>query len=153
MLRTFEPHFRGADASEIEAFERQYGWKLPADYRSFLLKHNGGSPIPPHACLLKGTDEHVLVDMLFGIGLQERDLDLRTWMISFGAELPPGHLIIGGVGGLLFVLRLGVDQCDVLCWDRMGELDGQAKGASGVWYPIASSFTDFLSSLKPVEEA
>jgi hypothetical protein len=34
------------NAADINDFERLLGAKLPADYRSFLLKHNGGKPHP-----------------------------------------------------------------------------------------------------------
>jgi hypothetical protein len=150
MQRTFEPVFGGVAPSAIDAFERKSGWKLPDDYRQFLLKHNGGRPVPKGACLVKAVTEYVLVDMLFGLN-QRPGLDIQEWLNQFREELPPNCFIIGGVGGLLFVLCLrGVNE-GVLCWDRMGELRKLRDSESGSLYPIAATFTEFISSLEPVE--
>lgn len=151
MVTQFEPIFPSANEDMITAFERKNNWSLPVDYRRFLLSHNGGSPSPPSVCVLKSIKERVLVDMLFGLGHQERDLDIETWMSDFGTELPPGYLIIGNVGGLLFVLCVQGQETGVLCWDRMGELLKSPDSSSGHMYPVASSFSEFLHSLTPME--
>ncbi len=150
MQTRFEPVFGGVAASTIEAFETRNDCTLPDDYRQFLLKHNGGQPVPRGACFIKGVNEYVLVDMLFGLG-QPRGLDIQSWLDQCRDELPPDCLIIGGVGGLLFVLCLRGTNQGVLCWDHMGELRESGDPDSGTLYPIASTFTEFISSLKPMK--
>ncbi|MEJ8553224.1 SMI1/KNR4 family protein [Tepidibacter sp. Z1-5] len=38
----FEYTFKSIEVQDIEAFEKKYGFKLPNDYRQFLLLNNGG---------------------------------------------------------------------------------------------------------------
>ncbi len=151
MVTIFEPKFPGATESSIAVFERDYNLELPKDYRDFVLTHNGGSPSPPSACLPKGMKEPVLVDMLFGLDHQERDLDIRTWMRDLGSGLPPRCVVIGNVGGLLFLLFIDERRAGVFCWDRMGEFEEPGGEQQGQFYPIARTFAEFMDSLKPLE--
>lgn len=43
--------------AELDAIERQLRVQLPADYRTFLLKHNGGTPTPGWFCRDEDTVE------------------------------------------------------------------------------------------------
>lgn len=141
----FEPVLKGTSETALASLETRLHITLPADYRSFLLEHNGGRPVPPSTCMVCDVNEAVLVDMLFGLDNGEPDLDIRTWTERYGPdEVPPGMLVIGVVGDLRFVLGVCSSRPGVYCWDRMGEL-----GVEGTLYPIAATFQEFLASLRP----
>jgi hypothetical protein len=56
------------NAADVDAFEKAHDVKLPAEYRNFLLQHNGGRPEPNHLKLnMGGAPMPVYVDRLFSI--------------------------------------------------------------------------------------
>ncbi|HZZ82737.1 MAG TPA: SMI1/KNR4 family protein [Gemmataceae bacterium] len=73
--------------AQIAEFEAYIGHVLPADYRSFLLKHNGGHPEPDAFLLNAGFGEEESIVMCF-FPMRDRKLgsvavadleELRTW--------------------------------------------------------------------------
>ena len=86
---------RSNDSAEIKAFEKRIGHKLPSDYRSFLLKHNGGHPDPDAFTFDsgRGNEENIVLcffpmrDVKFGdvdvIGLD----GLRKWPVHAWDDL------------------------------------------------------------------
>jgi hypothetical protein len=85
------------DAEQIAAFEKEHDVKLPADYRAFLMQHNGGRPEPNHLKLkTDGGPVPVFVDRLFSIGVQG-DNDLGNAIDQHRAKNRPAHLAPIGV--------------------------------------------------------
>jgi len=134
--------FEQADSQALAAFESTLPFALPADYRAFLEKHNGG--------LFKGalflvpelkTEE--TLDVLFGFN-PKRALDLRFWQKEMAGEIPEKSLIIGkDPGGNLLVL----DQEGIYYWDHTHYYP-QSSNAKNA-YKVASSMTEFLEKLRP----
>jgi hypothetical protein len=78
----------------IAAFEKELGFRLPEDYRQFLLKYNGGGrPTQPDFDykLLNGKDMRSFVELFFGIGLEENTKNLRIHQKMQGQ--PPYFLL------------------------------------------------------------
>ena len=90
MPYTIKPNSVGPTTqTEIAALERHLGHSLPADYRLFLLQHNGGQPQPDALTIsIFGHDEENIVMCLFpvcdpSIGAVEVEeiAELRTWPV------------------------------------------------------------------------
>ncbi len=85
------------NAEALSAFEKKYSVKLPAEYRSFLLQHNGGVPEPNHLKVKgDGGSSPFYVGRLFSILSDGSDNDLgNTFEIHLANDLPPHILPIG----------------------------------------------------------
>jgi hypothetical protein len=58
------PNLTEARLGEVEI---KYGIRLPADYRAFMLKPNGGEPEPRGVCRKRGKTLQMSCDCLFSI--------------------------------------------------------------------------------------
>jgi hypothetical protein len=156
MSRTFEHAWRpfhsgaAADAAALAALERALGVALPADYRSFLSKCNGGS-LRPFAFDLRipgwTFDETVhAVDYFYEAGeiAQRSQVDLAPAR----RNIPPGRIAIGDTVSEL-ALTLDVTPArhgsvDVWVFDSFNTW---GAGANRIVVPLADSFTAFLHML------
>jgi cell wall assembly regulator SMI1 len=165
MASIVAPHPAGpTDEAAIRAFEAYMGHPLPADYRQFLLQHNGGRPEPDALTLnIFGHDEEDVVMCFFPL----RDLELgkvevgeleelRTWPLHcawddlrhdlvhlYERSLDPALLPIGTDGSTNYF-------CLVLNGPQQGAvLFLENEMADTV--ELAPSFTAFLDSLRPRE--
>lgn len=144
--------FGGTTAAAVDAFERANGLTLPADYREFLTRHNGGFPDPAAACVIPKQGQSVIVQTLLGLG-REREFDLQGWHDEYGDEMPPGSLIVAvGAGAMLFILVPGAADAGVYCWDHAHNFAGSSE-EDGNTYFVAPTFAAFLASLVAVERA
>jgi hypothetical protein len=104
---------------EVAIFESALGHRLPADYREFLLRYNGG------VCELKNIIEPLdgYVCDLFGLHAQEVAGFMRLrlpsdWQAEWG-ELPSNLLPIGEVdSGDMIALRFMPTQSEVVIIDH-----------------------------------
>lgn len=146
----------------VRAFEAYIGHPLPADYRQFILQHNGGRPEPDAFTLnIFGRDEEDVVMCFFPLrGLElgkveVEDLEeLRTWPLHcawddlrhdlvhlYERSLDPALLPIGTDGSANYF-------CLVLNGPQQGAvLFLENEMADTV--QLAPSFTAFLASLRP----
>ena len=146
----------------IKEFESYIGHALPEDYRSFLLEHNGGSPVPDAFTLtLFGNQEEDVVlcffplrDLKLGTVEVEEFEELRTWPLHcawddlqndlanlYERELDNPVLPIGTDGSTNYF-------CVVLDGDRRGAvLFLESEMADTVL--LADSFSQFLDLLRP----
>ena len=69
MATTITQSFGGTTDAAIIAFEGKFHVGLPSDYRDFLKEFNGGKPTPS-VFDVPDLKEQVLVDWLYGIGLE-----------------------------------------------------------------------------------
>src|SRR5690348_14575479 len=76
--------------SELARFEAMLGRTLPADYRAFLLEHNGGRPSARFPSVA-GFDD-TMVHVFCGIGTP---VDLEKRMRELEDDLPFGWIPIG----------------------------------------------------------
>ena len=143
-------------AEELRRFESAVGYRLPADYAQFLLRHNGGRTSPA-AFALRWTDAglarrfpHDIVHMLFGAAPGVPG-DLAAMLDSYRERIPASTLPIGmDPGGNLILLGLEAPHTGrVMLWVQDHEVDweaGETPDFSNVGL-AAASFTDFMAGL------
>jgi hypothetical protein len=98
--------FEHTDGEALNAFESSVGFALPADYREFLERHNGGKF---KGALFDIPELHMseALDVLFGFNTK-RALDLRHWQNEMRGQIPNKSIIIGkDPGGNFLVLDEG----------------------------------------------
>lgn len=137
-----------ASEGALAHFTETFSLVLPRDYRAFLCAFNGGQP-SPNWCYVPALREWVIVDVLFGLGLPKRSLDLSTWMLEYRDDLAPGMLVIGGdPGANLFVLGTTSEYTGVYYWDHTHAFEKSLEDG-GNTYLIAPTFQGFLDGLTP----
>jgi hypothetical protein len=137
--------------------------KLPDDYRRFLLKHNGGSPIPDQFQWRRSRENRsASLDRLLGVDpgrLDEpRGLDVVNAILRWRDELPRFSIPIGVVDRddilLLFTFGPRRGQIWIKDWEQVSPTVDKPTDAESAVYFVAGSFTDFLGMLhKPPDEA
>lgn len=137
--------FGGTSPSVIDAFERLNNVVLPADYKAFLIEHNGRH-LTAMACTVKGLNQQVLVEVLLGIG-QQQDFDLQWWCDEYSEEMPSGFVVIALGATGMYILGTG-EPTGVYFWDDAHSF--RTSSEEGNTYRVAATFTEFLGSLVPV---
>lgn len=132
---------------DIEGVEREMGVRLPDDYRSFLLRFNGGQPTPD-AFLFRGGSDGSLVNIFFGVNHPDPRHDLvRVWRDN-RRVLPPDLLPIGyDAGGSLLLVGVSGERRGRVYFEfheLAGEDDDPMNEES--MGDIADSFTDFIAT-------
>lgn len=135
------PRINDGHIADIEVV---LGNKLPATYRDFLLRHNGGLPTPDTVdiALLPGSPTDIQV--FFGVGREVKSSDL-SWNIRLLNER-------------LSTRRYLPVACDsgggVFCLDFLGASSGEVvyldlrRGADALAYPVAATFDAFLGKIR-----
>lgn len=152
------------DDSQICSFEDHIGYRLPEDYRQFLLRHNGGHPDPDAFTLdiFDYEEEDVVMcffpmrDLSLGSIEVEEFQEIRCWPLhcawkdlqddlknEYQIELDESLLPIGTDGSSNYF-------CVVLSGNRKGHiLFLEHENAETAL--LADSFSAFLDSLRPRE--
>lgn len=141
---------RTINASALSIWEMATGYRLPDDYRRFLLTYNGGVVRPwifrhDHRDVHYEEDREVLLDYLYDwqdvIGMSELDVPRSQ------SARPPHHIVIGQDPGGAGVL-LSLDPAThgkIYYWLRVlldwGDPPNDTLGN------VADSFTGFLNTL------
>lgn len=133
---------------EVRRFEREHDVVLPSDYRAFLLRHNGGRPIPADFMLtLENEPLHWRVHFFFGLNDPEESCCLRWNYAITSATRPAGTLPIAGdeAGNMLYLRWDEPDQGSV----HFGATPSEGRRVRLV--RICGSFSQFLDRLHHVE--
>ncbi len=136
--------------SDLTAFEHETGLILPADYKAWLLRHNGGFPETPIGFR---QGEKVVELICFHDLLPTNDKGLRSSYRRVVIEgFVPGYLPIAlatGGGNHLYLsctpaVRQGLFTSKEICDD---------DNTIGITlFPLADSFQDFWDSIIPFSE-
>lgn len=152
MLEHVKDCGRKLTEANISELEKRLGVNLLSEYKSFLLKYNGGIPIP-RAFPIEGlkNNPHGVVQEFLGI-----DCELESSNLDWNHEVMRGRLpsnlfaIACDDGGDLICISLyGNDAGSVVFWDRHQETN---KPTYLNVYPIAKSFTEFIEGLQPLPD-
>src|ERR1051325_11614933 len=105
--------------NDILEFENRWNLQLPQDYRSFLLKHNGGRPFPAMFPIsgMENNPEGQVQDF-FGLGTAIKSYDLNWVLENLGVPQPDGLLPVGCNASGDY-LCISTKSGRVLFWDRM----------------------------------
>lgn len=132
---------------DVVHFEARTGISLPEDYRTFLLRFNGGRPVPD-AFDIPDRATRVRLDVLLGINPDNAAVDIEQELNDLEGRLPEGFIPIGrDPGGCpLLLCTLGEERGKLYYWDMDYILD--ATDEEGNTYEIAEGIHEFLEGLK-----
>jgi len=142
--------------SDLLAWETSAGDRLPGDYRSFMLRFNGGS-LRPFAFEL-GIPDWNFTDKVHALNhlFDWAEVGKRSqWTLEPALRnIPPDRLAIGATTSEL-TLALSTDP------SRFGAIDAWVRDTFNVWgeggntrvVPVAPSFTAFLAMLRDSADA
>jgi hypothetical protein len=137
---------------DVRSAEQRLGRRFPEDYRRFLLRNNGGKPVPEcfrMRSLKDGTEAEGAVGWFFGLNTGNPNIDIEDNLRVYDLRTPSRFVPIATDpgGNLICLSTQGSDFGAVYFWDHESELDqGNVAGDEGV-YAIAPAFQAFLEGL------
>lgn len=140
------------DESRIASLERNLGATLPADFRNFLLGHNGGKRPTPCMIDYVGVDgfrSRALIAEFLGVESPSESDIFKTYSFYLNDERIPDCAvpIAKDIAGNLFCIRTDPANFGAVCfWDHELELSNEPEGNLAL---VAGSFSEFVSLLKP----
>lgn len=141
--------------ADIEALEISCNWRLPPDYKSFLLKCNGGS-VRPFAFELDipGFPFEKIHALNYFYEAREIREHSQLNVQQNLRNIPPGRLAIGTTVSELTVTLNTTEQDSgkVEAWVR-DIFNVWGEGANSTIVPLADSFTAFVQLLHDAPEA
>jgi SMI1 / KNR4 family. len=157
MLRSISTQGRKLTIDDLIQFEIVLGIKIPEDYAAFLLKNNGGEPIPSCHDVqnTKGTNigSTIAIRWLYSIGGPEnKPKDISEvygleWNYSvYHGRIPTDYLPVGctGCGDILCISLSEENRGSVWFWDHEAEtVPPSYKNC----YKVADSFQALLEGL------
>jgi hypothetical protein len=140
--------FGSVAVTDLERFEQLLGAPLSADYRDFLLKHNGGTPYPKSHFDAPAKDAPLLLKIhyLYGLTREPEWASIAWHREIFTDRILPEALAIGcdeGGNQIVLILR-GNRLGQVYFWDH--ELETDPPGFRNMTL-LANSFTDLVRGL------
>ena len=148
MLETMTETGPKLKASRIDEAEKSLGKKFPKSYRDFLLKYNGGRPIPP--CFpIEGfsEDPYGECQCILGIDVPEESSNI-LWSEEVLRDRLPTHLLpiaLTPVGDILCLSYARKNKGAVVFCDML--MSEGYEVTEEHTYPVAASFEEFLNSL------
>lgn len=132
----------------VELFERILERRFPKDYREFLLKYNGGRPIP-NCFTFKDGNENSLVHFFKKINSQHTHDDLLTNIRVHKHRIPPDYISIASdpFGNEICIAISGQNYGKIFFWDHELEAGDDISPTMDNMSLIAATFTSFLESL------
>jgi hypothetical protein len=147
MIEKMEEYGCALCDADIDRIESHFGIKLPQDYRTFLLRYNGGRPTPA-AFPIRGLANNLFggIHFFFGIEGPFECYDLDSNFDTFAGRMPANLLPIActGCGDMVCLSLFGEDAGAVLFWDHEAE---HSPPTYANVYKIASSFSDFITGI------
>ncbi|UXP33872.1 SMI1/KNR4 family protein [Reichenbachiella agarivorans] len=130
--------FESISENQLVDLENQLGKPLPNDYKSFLLKNNGGRPEPNFFRTLSGDYE---TDIQFFYGITKGIYSIQDNLFQLKSRLPKGKVAIANDSGGNYIL-LDINTNQIFFFDHEIE---------EVFF-VSESFTDFVNSLFNVDQ-
>jgi hypothetical protein len=133
--------------------ERKLGVALPEQYRRFLLRHNGGSPVPAGFRIKNEGAPYADSEVDAFLAVHEGKIaSFEDFFDTYKVEEKrmPDRLVpiaYDPFGNVVCISVEGPDRGAVYFWDHEHEPDGPESDDSNV-HPVADSFDEFLSSLR-----
>jgi cell wall assembly regulator SMI1 len=141
------PHPPTTDEA-IADYEKELGFRLPEDYRQFLLKYNGGDAPNRRKFaykLINGNPMVSSIETFFGLGLEENHIDIRrNQRTTQRIQGQPSYFFIIGYA-LGSIVGIGITE------DTFGKIYVWENTVSDDIIFVAKSFNEFLDTLRDNE--
>lgn len=112
---------------KLNAFEQEHQVRFPAEYRAFLLHHNGGTPEPQTFCGKGEKEPSEVCQYFLGIGMKQKTGDL-AWALEIYCDeeerrMPRRMLPIAmdAFGNMICLATAGKDAGKVYFWNHEEE--------------------------------
>ncbi|UZQ51671.1 SMI1/KNR4 family protein [Clostridium kluyveri] len=139
--------FGGASLEAIKNFEKSIGFSLPEDYKQFLIEYNGEARVRYSTFKVEELNENIPLDVLYGLGVEKKQLDLQKVNDEYIDDMLPNCIIIGDdLGAGMIVLINDDDYEGVYYWDHSFHF-AQSSEEENI-YKVADSFKAFIDGLK-----
>lgn len=142
---------------ELDSVEKQLGVRFPDDYRSFMLKYNGGRTEPDGFAISWSDGQNAGDDwktstlswLFFVFEDLDEDENLLTMNLeTFSGRIPEDTVAVGrdAGGNLILLVVTGENLGSVLFWVKAYEAgNGRTPGYDNVGI-VADSFEEFLGN-------
>jgi len=142
MTLTIEDQGNPLTEEDLANLERQLDMTLPAQYRQFLLRSNGGSPSPDIVDIEGLEGGMASIQSFFGIGGPLECDDLSGNKEVFSDRIPPRMLPVAcDCSGNIYCLSVSGDDCG-----RVIYVDRQSPELTH--YVVAADFDGFLAKIR-----
>ncbi len=147
MIAKMDDIGRPLSPQDIQALEKAINAELLEDYRAFLLKYNGGVPVP-NAFPIQGMKNNPIgiLQEFFGIDQHVESSNLVWNYETLKMRLPSNLFAIAGTGSgdLVCLILWGDDAGSVVFWDSYGETEPPTYQNV---YRVADNFNVFIASI------
>jgi hypothetical protein len=139
----------------IEALEQLWGFRLPNEYKNFLIEYNGGEPVPNGFSFKNLPENGSYIDVFFGI-LKHDNNNLLVNMEMYKNRIPNNFIPIGDDpgGNLILISVKNKDRGKIYFWDH--EMEANTEAGEIADYTnltlIADSFDEFMNGLHSFDE-
>jgi hypothetical protein len=131
-----------------EELEKKLNITLPIDYKNFLDSQNGAKIIDGHF-FVKGLDQEIAMNLLYGNDLEKRAFNLEFWHQEFGDDIPDGGLLIGTDPGGGFILLINDGKENGIYYYDHSYFFKESSDEHNTYF-IAETFTMFMEMLKSI---
>ena len=141
---------------ELTEFEAEIGYKLPVEYRKFMLENNGGKPESKYFYVPGWQYQQSLVNEFDYIVPDGSGYGIRQILAIKGDIFPEGFISIGGDPGGNHILMCLCEPYRgmIYFWDHEDGPDDRLdrmEDYSNI-YLLANSFEEFVNNLKNENE-
>lgn len=132
---------------KLEEFEQRHAIKIPAEYREFLLTHNGGAPEPDTINFPDGSNTSAL-KQIYGIHNGPYWANLEDAIDCYQGRMPEEFIPFGDdpMGNAFIICTSGENEGKVYFWDHENEY-GEQPHYDNITF-LADSFYKLLENLQ-----
>jgi len=130
---------------DMESFEAKNNVELTNNYKTFLLKWNGGTP-DPGVFVIPEWEGTTVMNYFYSIG--DTDNDFEVYLDIYDLRLPAGFIPVGndGAGNAILLSISGRHYDQIYFWDHENEPDLEEPDMSNMYF-LADNIWGFLDNL------
>lgn len=137
--------FKTGVGQSVDEWEEKLNIILPIDYKNFLTQYNGAK-IEEGYFFVKGLNKSIMLDILFGSGLDKQSLNLEFWYEEFSEDIPENSLLIGSDPGGGFILLINDGKENGIYYYDHSYFFEESSDELNTYF-IADNFTEFFNEL------
>jgi len=140
--------------NDIDELEQKLGVTLPPDYRAFLLRTNGGRPVPEDA--FGDEDTGSMMNMFYAVKHERISFTIAQEKRAFRSRIPEDLLPIGDdAGGSQICIGIGPDNYGKVYFWRMYDEEDLDEGEKPDYrnvHLVSETFSEFLDTFREYED-